>query len=197
MEKIAVANSRNSHKTIITVTRYGNVMGSRGSVIPLFLDQIKKNKPITITDLNMTRFMMDLNEAIDLVLYAFEMGDNGDIFVQKSPAASIDVLVKAILKILDKKNYPITNIGVRHGEKLYETLISAEEYKIATEENNFYRIKSDNRDLNYSKFYENGLISSNASKNANIDYNSNNTRQLTVEELSQILRKLDFFINKF
>ena len=156
MEKVMVAKARtcNEAGTIICGTRYGNVMASRGSVIPLFLRQIFSGMPISITDPSMTRFMMTLNDAIDLVLHAFKSGSNGDIFVQKAPAATIDTLVKALLKVTDKQNHPVEIIGTRHGEKLYEALCSREEMFIAEDQSGYYRIPSDNRDLNYAKFNE-------------------------------------------
>lgn len=190
MEKVIVAKSRNldPNKTVICATRYGNVMASRGSVIPLFLRQIIKDEPITITDPNMTRFMMTLNDAVDLVLHAFENGINGDIFVQKAPAATIDVLVKALLEITSKPKHPVNIIGTRHGEKLYEALCSREEMFVAEDQGGYYRIPSDNRDLNYSKFNEEG------EKDLSIieDYNSHNTERLCVNEMVKLLYKLEF-----
>ncbi|HGU0873797.1 TPA: polysaccharide biosynthesis protein, partial [Escherichia coli] len=158
MEKVIVAKSRNLTHTNTTIccTRYGNVMASRGSVIPLFIRQVVNGEAITITDPNMTRFMMTLDDAVDLVLYAFEHGRNGDIFVQKAPAATIDVLVKALLDIMNEPRHPINVIGTRHGEKQYEALCSREEMFVAQEEGNYYRVPADNRDLNYSKYYEHG-----------------------------------------
>ncbi|HHC6560248.1 TPA: polysaccharide biosynthesis protein [Vibrio parahaemolyticus] len=190
MEKVIVAKSRNvdPDKTVISATRYGNVMASRGSVIPLFLRQIINGQPITITDPNMTRFMMTLNDAVDLVLHAFENGTNGDIFVQKAPAATIDVLVNALLQITDKLGHQVNIIGTRHGEKLYEALCSREEMFVAQDQGNYYRIPSDNRDLNYSKYNEEG------EKDLSLieDYNSHNTERLDVEGMVELLRKLDF-----
>lgn len=190
MEKIIVAKSRNvdSTKTIISATRYGNVMASRGSVIPLFLRQIMSDAPITITDPNMTRFMMTLNDAVDLVLHAFTNGINGDIFVQKAPAATIDVLVKALLKITNKPDHEVNVIGTRHGEKLFEALCSREEMFIAEDQGGYYRIPCDNRDLNYSQYIEKG------EKDLSVveDYNSHNTGRLDVDGMIQLLRKLDF-----
>lgn len=190
MEKVMVAKSRglDDSKTIICGTRYGNVMASRGSVIPLFVNQIKNNKPLTITDIKMTRFMMTLEDAVDLVLHAFEHGKNGDIFVQKAPAATLDVLAKALCQLLDKPDYPIQTIGTRHGEKLYETLLSREERVSATELGNYYRVPPDLRDLNYNKFFEEGDLEISHSE----DYNSHNTHRLNVEEMAQLLLKLDF-----
>ena len=190
MEKVMVAKSRiaKSTNTIICGTRYGNVMASRGSVIPLFLRQIFSESPISITDPAMTRFMMTLNDAVDLVLHAFSNGANGDIFVQKAPAATIDVLVKALLKITDRKNHPIDIIGTRHGEKAYEALCSREEMYVAEDQGGYYRIPSDNRDLNYQKFIDKG----NTKLSVIDDYNSNNTDRLDVEEMVKLLMKLDF-----
>jgi UDP-glucose 4-epimerase len=190
MEKVMVAKSRNvdSSKTVICGTRYGNVMASRGSVIPLFLRQIISGHPITITDPNMTRFMMTLNDAVDLVLHAFEYGTNGDIFVQKAPAATIEVLVKALLNITGKQHHEVNIIGTRHGEKLFEALCSREEMFVAVDQGNYYRIPSDNRDLNYAKYHEVG------EKDLSVveDYNSHNTDRLQVEGMIELLRKLDF-----
>ena len=190
MEKVIVAKSRNlaGTKTTICSTRYGNVMASRGSVIPLFVDQIRAGKPITITDSTMTRFMMTLDDAVDLVLYAFEHGQNGDIFVQKAPAATIEVLAQALLAIMDKPNHEVRMIGTRHGEKLYEALLSREEMLAAQDMGDYYRIPPDLRDLNYSKFVEQG-----DSGIATIeDYNSHNTTRLDVEGMKTLLRKLTF-----
>ena len=188
MEKIAVAKSRDSNSTVICVTRYGNVLASRGSVVPLFVDQIRKGKAITITDPNMTRFMMTLDNAVDLVMYAFENGTSGDIFVQKSPAATIQTLSIALTELLGKRDHPINIIGTRHGEKLYEVLLSREEMTKAEDLVNYYRIPPDLRDLNYRKYVEEGdeRISYNS------DYNSQNTKQLDVEEMKKMLMKLAF-----
>ena len=189
MEKVIVAKSRNAPKgTTICATRYGNVMASRGSVIPLFVRQIIEGLPITITDPNMTRFMMTLDDAVDLVIYAFENGANGDIFVQKAPAASIDVLTKAILSLMKNPGHKVNVIGTRHGEKLYETLCSREEMFVAQDQGGYFRIPSDNRDLNYSQFIEEG--EKDLSKVE--DYNSHNTLQLDVEGMQALLLKLDF-----
>ncbi|EMB8479487.1 polysaccharide biosynthesis protein [Providencia huaxiensis] len=193
MEKVIVAKSRNVNpeKTIISATRYGNVMASRGSVIPLFLRQIIHNQPITITDPNMTRFMMTLNDAVDLVIHAFKNGSNGDIFVQKAPASTIGVLVEALLKITKKPNHEVNIIGTRHGEKLYEALCSREEMFVAQDQGNYYRIPSDNRDLNYSKYHEEGEMDL-----SNIeDYNSHNTERLDVDSMIKLLKKLDFIVD--
>jgi UDP-N-acetylglucosamine 4,6-dehydratase len=190
MEKVIVAKSRNLEHTNTTIccTRYGNVMASRGSVIPLFIRQIIEGSPLTITDPNMTRFMMTLDDAVDLVLHAFQNGSNGDIFVQKAPAATIDVLVKALLDIMDKPNHVVNVIGTRHGEKLYEALCSREEMFIAQEQGEYYRVPADNRDLNYSKFFEEG----DSDLSLIEDYNSHNTERLDVEGMKTLLRKLDF-----
>ena len=190
MEKVMVAKSRtaDSTQTVICGTRYGNVMASRGSVIPLFLRQIFSNKPISITDPSMTRFMMTLGDAVDLVLHAFTHGVNGDIFVQKAPAATIDTLVKALLQITGKDDYPVEIIGTRHGEKLYEALCSREEMFVAQDQTGYYRIPSDERDLNYSKFHEEG------DKDLSLieDYNSHNTELLDVDGMIKLLHKLEF-----
>ncbi len=190
MEKVIVAKSRNINKdkTIICTTRYGNVMASRGSVIPLFLRQILSGNPISITDPNMTRFMMTLDDAVGLVLHAFNNGVNGDIFVQKAPAATIDVLVQALLKITGEKDHAIDVIGTRHGEKLYEVLCSREEMFVAQDQGNYFRIPSDNRDLNYSKYDDEG------EKDLSLieDYNSHNTQRLDVDSMVQLLHKLEF-----
>lgn len=192
MEKVIVAKSRNVNpkKTIISATRYGNVMASRGSgsVIPLFLRQIINGQPITITDPNMTRFMMTLNDAVDLVLHAFNNGENGDIFVQKAPAATIDTLVQALLKITNKLGHQVNIIGTRHGEKLYEALCSREEMFVAQDQGNYYRIPSDNRDLNYSKYHEEGERDLSKIE----DYNSHNTERLDINGMINLLHKLDF-----
>ena len=188
MEKVAVAKSRNSGETVINITRYGNVMASRGSVIPLFMEQIDAGKPITITDPNMTRFMMTLEDAVDLVLFAFEHGQQGEIFVQKAPAATIETLVKALTNLVNKPEYPMQVIGTRHGEKLYEVLLSREEMVGAVDLDNYYRVPPDLRDLNYDKFVEYGQIEiSNA-----VDYNSHNTNHLDISSMQVLLRKLDF-----
>ena len=190
MEKVIVAKSRgcSPDKTIICTTRYGNVMASRGSVIPLFLRQIINCDPITITDPNMTRFMMTLNDAVDLVLHAFKNGTNGDVFVQKAPAATIEVLVEALKQITSKTQLEVNIIGTRHGEKLYEALCSREEMFVAEDQNGYYRIPSDNRDLNYNLYVEEGAKDLSTIE----DYNSHNTARLDVEGMKQLLRKLDF-----
>lgn len=186
MEKIVVAKGRIKSQTMIACTRYGNVMASRGSVIPLFLDQIKNNQPITITDPDMTRFMMSLDEAVDLVLFAFKNGKSGDIFVQKSPASTVDDLAKSLANIMGKPDHEIKVIGTRHGEKLYETLLTKEEMVKAIDLENYYRIPADNRDLNYDKYFEEGAeIITQAN-----EYHSHNTYRLNKEELSNLLMTL-------
>ena len=186
MEKIALAKSRDSNKTEICITRYGNVLATRGSVIPLFLKQISESKPITITNPNMTRFIMSIEQAIDLVFYAFKNGKSGEIFVQKSPSSTIEVLYKAISKILNCENYPFEIIGTRHGEKLYEVLLSKEEMNNAIDEQDYFKLISDFRNLNYEKYTAIGL-----EKEFKEEYNSHNTNQLSVNELCNILKNLD------
>jgi UDP-N-acetylglucosamine 4,6-dehydratase/5-epimerase len=189
MEKVIVAKSRNAPAgTTICATRYGNVMASRGSVIPLFIRQVVNKQPITITDPSMTRFMMTLDDAVDLVLHAFEHGENGDIFVQKAPAATIEVLVTALLEIMGEPAHTVNVIGTRHGEKLFEALCSREEMFVAQEQGEYFRVPADNRDLNYSKFFEEGESDLSSVE----DYNSHNTQRLDVEGMKQLLRKLDF-----
>lgn len=190
MEKVMVAKSRNldQSKTVICGTRYGNVMASRGSVIPLFVDQVRANAPITITDPLMTRFMMTLDDAVDLVLYAFEKGTNGDIFVQKAPAATVQTLVEALLLIMKKPEHEVKVIGTRHGEKLYETLLSREEMAAAIDLGDYFRVPPDLRDLNYSKFVDVGEEKISRGE----DYNSHNTERLDVLKMKQLLLKLDF-----
>jgi UDP-glucose 4-epimerase len=188
MEKVAIAKSRNSRTTVINVTRYGNVMCSRGSVIPLFTTQILASKPITITDPNMTRFMMTLDDALDLVLYAFEHGKPGEIFVQKAPAATIETLAYALNDLLGKSNHEVRVIGTRHGEKLYEALLSREEMAAAEDLGRYYRVPPDLRDLNYSKFVEEGEIKISEA----VDYNSHNTTRLDVPGIKALLMKLRF-----
>ena len=187
MEKVAVAESRNvaEEDTTICLTRYGNVMASRGSVIPLFMEQIKSGNPITITDPNMTRYLMTLEDAVDLVLYAFENGKQGDLFVQKAPASTIEVLAKALLELLGCNN-EIKIIGTRHGEKLYETLCTREEMIKAVDLNGFYQVPADNRDLNYAQYYSEGESSISDIE----DYNSHNTERLTVDGVKELLLKL-------
>ena len=190
MEKVAVAKGRdlNSKSTIICRTRYGNVMASRGSVIPLFLDQIKEGKELTVTNPDMTRFMMTLEDAVDLVIYAFEHGEQGDLFVQKAPAATIGVLAQAV-KELKGVDTPIKNIGTRHGEKLYEVLVTTEEMVNAEDLGNYYRIPADNRDLNYEIYTSSG----NKKLEGTTEYNSHNTERLDVEGMKKLLLKLDLF----
>lgn len=190
MEKVAVAKGRNlrDDQTIICRTRYGNVMASRGSVIPLFCDQIENGKPLTITNPEMTRFMMTLDDAVDLVIYAFEHGNQGDLFVQKAPAATIDVLAKAV-KELKNSDAQIKHIGSRHGEKLYEVLVTKEEMVGAEDLGNYFRIPADNRNLNYAKYENNGDKDLDKVE----DYNSHNTERLDVEGMKKLLLKLDLF----
>ena len=190
MEKVAVAKGRDLRpdQTVICRTRYGNVMASRGSVIPLFCEQIDQNKPLTITNPEMTRFMMTLDDAVDLVIYAFEHGKQGDLFVQKAPAATIDTLAKAV-KELKKSDLPIKCIGTRHGEKLYEVLVTTEEMVNAIDMGDYYRIPADNRNLNYQKYVDKG----NADLEHIQDYNSHNTKRLNIEEMKTLLLKLDLF----
>ncbi|KKX58423.1 polysaccharide biosynthesis protein [Pseudomonas putida] len=190
MEKVMVAKSRGADddKTVICGTRYGNVMASRGSVIPLFIQQIREGKSLTLTDPNMTRFMMTLADAVDLVLYAFEHGNNGDLFVQKAPAATVEVLAKALTQMLNLPEHPIQVIGTRHGEKLYEALLSREEMACAEDRGDYYRVPPDLRDLNYAKFVEQGEEKISRTE----DYNSHNTERLDVEGMKQLLLKLDF-----
>lgn len=190
MEKVAIAKGRNlkEGQTVICRTRYGNVMASRGSVIPLFLQQIKENNPLTITNPEMTRFMMTLDDAVDLVLYAFENGSQGDLFVQKAPAATIEVLAKAIQE-LKNSDVPVNNIGTRHGEKLYEVLVTKEEMENAEDLGNYYKIPADNRNLNYQKYIDVG----NSDLNTIEEYNSHNTKRLDVKGMKELLKKLDLF----
>ncbi|MGY8818134.1 MAG: polysaccharide biosynthesis protein [Pseudomonadales bacterium] len=190
MEKVMVAKSRNLDDTgtVICGTRYGNVMASRGSVIPLFVDQIRAGKPLSITDPNMTRFMMTLADAVDLVLYAFEHGCNGDLFVQKAPAATVEVLAQALTSLLGNPDHPIQVIGTRHGEKLFEALLSREEMACAEDRGEYYRVPPDLRDLNYSKFVEQGEQRISHME----DYNSHNTERLDVQGMKELLLKLNF-----
>ncbi|MEA4936070.1 MAG: polysaccharide biosynthesis protein [Paludibacter sp.] len=189
MEKVAIAKARSlgeNAATTICCTRYGNVMASRGSVIPLWIDQIKAGKEITITDPGMTRYMMTLEDAVDLVLYAFEHGKNGDLFVQKAPATTLDVLAKALTELY-KSPVSIRVIGTRHGEKLYETLVTREEMAKSEDMGNYFRVPADNRDLNYDKYFVEGQ-----EEIANIeDYHSHNTKQLSIEEMKAMLMKLE------
>jgi UDP-N-acetylglucosamine 4,6-dehydratase/5-epimerase len=190
MEKVMVASSRNLEGTrsVLCCTRYGNVMASRGSVIPLFVEQLLGGRPMTITDPNMTRFMMTLEDAVELVLYAFTHGANGDIFVQKAPAATIQTLALALCQVLGRPEHEIRVIGTRHGEKLYEALLSREEMAAAEDQGGYYRVPPDLRDLNYGKFVEQGERRISEAQ----DYNSHNTQRLDVAGMSQLLLKLDF-----
>ncbi len=185
-----VAKSRNvdETKTVICGTRYGNVMASRGSVIPLFVEQIRADKPLTVTDPNMTRFMMTLADAVDLVLYAFENGNNGDLFVQKAPGATVEVLAQALIQIVGKPEHEINIIGTRHGEKLYEALLSREEMICAEDLGDYYRVPPDLRDLNYGKYVDQGEKELSVTE----DYNSHNTQRLDVEGMKELLMKLTF-----
>jgi UDP-glucose 4-epimerase len=193
MEKlmIAKANSCKNNKTTLCATRYGNVMGSRGSVIPLFINLIKKGKPLTITDPEMTRFMMSLEDSVNLVMYALKHANQGDIFIQKAPAATVADIANVINEIFGKK-VKIKIIGTRHGEKLFESLLSREEMFQAKDMGNFYRIPSDNRDLNYAKYFATGQKSISKIK----DYTSHNTKRLNIEELKELLMSLDFIRNE-
>lgn len=187
MEKVTVARSRNldDSKTVFCATRYGNVMASRGSVIPLFIDQIKAGKPLTITDPGMTRFMMTLEDAVDLVLYAFENGKQGDLFVQKAPGATIETLAKALLELYNANN-KIKEIGTRHGEKVYETLVNREDMLKAEDMGDYYRIPADTRDLNYEQYFSEG----NTKEGLVEEYHSHNTHRLDVEGMKELLKKL-------
>jgi UDP-glucose 4-epimerase len=189
MEKVMVAKSRNLSRTdpVLCGTRYGNVMASRGSVIPLFIDQIKAGKPLTLTDPNMTRFMMTLDDAVNLVLYAYEHGKQGDIFIQKAPAATIEVLALA-LKDLYNSNSEIKIIGTRHGEKLYETLLTREEMARGEDLGDYFRVSADTRDLNYANYFVQGQVEVTSFD----DYTSHNTERLDIEKMKRLLFKLDF-----
>ena len=193
MEKVMVAASRNleGSGTVICGTRYGNVMASRGSVIPLFVQQVQQGKQITVTDGAMTRFMMTLSDAVDLVLYAFTHGNNGDMFVQKAPAGTIEVLARAILELMNKPQHPIVVIGSRHGEKLYESLLSREERACAEDLGQYFRVPPDGRDLNYEKFIDQGEARITQALHGE-EYNSQNTERLDVAGMKQLLLKLDF-----
>ena len=191
MEKVIIAKSRNVSSTIICATRYGNVMASRGSVIPLFAKQIVNNVPLTITDPSMTRFMMTLSDAVDLVIFAFENGNSGDIFVQKAPAATIEVLVKAIKELLDASHIKDSIIGTRHGEKLYEVLLSKEEMMVAQDIGNYYKVSPDMRDLNYGKY----IVEGNINTSTFDEYTSHNTERLDVNGMKKLLLKLEFIKN--
>jgi UDP-glucose 4-epimerase len=189
MEKVAIAKGRQlgtNGKTTICCTRYGNVMASRGSVIPLWIDQIKAGKDITITDPDMTRFMMTLDDAVDLVLYAFQYGSNGDLFIQKAPAATLETLSKALIELYQSES-KVRVIGTRHGEKLYESLVTREEMSKAFEMEKYYRIPCDDRDLNYDKYFVEGQEKVNQFE----DYHSHNTRRLNLDEMKRLLMKLD------
>ena len=187
-EKVAVAKSRNSGKTKICCTRYGNVMCSRGSVIPLWIDQIKSGNPITITEPSMTRFIMSLEEAVDLVLFAFEHGENGDLLIQKAPACTIGTQAQAVCELFGGKKEDIKVIGIRHGEKMYETLLTNEECAKAIDMGNFYRVPADNRGLNYDKYFKEG----DEKRNILTEFNSNNTRILNVEETKAKIASLAY-----
>jgi UDP-glucose 4-epimerase len=192
MEKVMVATSRNldDSATVVCCTRYGNVMASRGSVIPLFVDQVLANEQITITDPSMTRFMMTLTDAVSLVLYAFEHGNNGDIFVQKAPAASIETLVQSVTALMGKPDHPVRIIGTRHGEKLFEALLSREEVARAEDMGDYFRIPADGRDLNYGKFIDSGEPRLTQTTHGE-DYNSHNTIRLDVQGMTKLLLKLE------
>ena len=187
MEKVMIAKSRNldASKAIFCGTRYGNVMASRGSVIPLFIDQIKNNKPITITSSQMTRFMMTLDHAVELVLFAFKNGNNGDLFVQKSPAATIKTLAEALKELYDS-SAEVDEIGIRHGEKMYETLVTKEEMMKAEDLGNYFKVRADNRDLNYEKYFSKGIDNNKKLE----EYNSDTTQQLDVNSMKQLLMEL-------
>lgn len=187
-EKVAIAKSRNSGKTKICCTRYGNVMCSRGSVIPLWIDQIKNGNPITITEPSMTRFIMSLEEAVDLVLFAFEHGENGDLLIQKAPACTIETQAQAVCELFGGKKEDIKVIGIRHGEKMYETLLTNEECAKAIDMGNFYRVPADNRGLNYDKYFKEG----DEKRNTLTEFNSNNTRILNVEETKAKIASLAY-----
>ena len=187
-EKIAVARSRNSGRTKICCTRYGNVMCSRGSVIPLWIDQIRKGQPITVTEPSMTRFIMSLEEAVDLVLFAFEHGENGDLLIQKAPACTIGTQARAVCELFGGKPEDIKVIGIRHGEKMYETLLTNEECAKAVDMGNFYRVPADNRGLNYDKYFKEG----DETRNTLTEFNSNNTRMLNVEETKAKIAALSY-----
>ena len=187
-EKVAVAKSRMSGKTKICCTRYGNVMCSRGSVIPLWIDQIRNGNPITLTEPSMTRFIMSLEEAVDLVLFAFEHGENGDLLIQKAPACTIQTQAEAVCELFGGKKEDIKVIGIRHGEKMYETLLTNEECAKAVDMGNFYRVPADNRGLNYDKYFKEG----DEKRNTLTEFNSNNTRRLTLEETKAKIASLSY-----
>ena len=190
MEKVMVAKARSalSTKTTICGTRYGNVLASRGSVIPLFVDQVLRGDPVTLTDPNMTRFVMTLPESVDLVLHAFTEGKGGDLFVQKAPAATVETLAQAVMDVLGRPNHPIRIMGTRHGEKLYEALLSREEMAIALDQGRYYRVPPDNRDLNYAVFEDKGEPRLSGAQ----DYNSHNTERLERGGMAEILKSLDY-----
>lgn len=187
-EKVAVAKSRNSGKTKICCTRYGNVMCSRGSVIPLWIEQIKDGQPVTLTEPKMTRFIMSLDEAVDLVLFAFEHGENGDLLIQKAPACTIRTQAEAVCELFGGKKEDIRVIGIRHGEKMYETLLTNEECAKAVDMGNFYRVPADNRGLNYDKYFKEG----DEKRNVLTEFNSNNTRMLNLEETKAKIASLKY-----
>ena len=191
MEKNVIARSRQLEEgdTVLCLTRYGNVMASRGSVIPLFVEQIENDQPLTVTNPEMTRFMMTLDEAVELVLFAFEHGNQGDLFVQKAPAATIDTLAKAVVALKGNENTKIVNIGTRHGEKLYEVLVTKEDMVKAQDLGDYYRIPADNRDLNYDRYINKG----NDRLNEVEEYNSHNTQRLDIEGMKKLLKKLEMF----
>ncbi len=191
MEKNVIARSRQLQKgdTVLCLTRYGNVMASRGSVIPLFVEQIENNQPVTVTNPDMTRYMMTLDEAVELVLFAFENGNQGDLFVQKAPAATIGTLAQAVVELKGNKDTKIVNIGTRHGEKLYEVLVTKEDMVKAEDLGDYYRIPADNRDLNYDRYIEKGTKKLDEGK----EYNSHNTKRLDVDGMKKLLKKLDMF----
>ena len=187
-EKVAIAKSRMSGKTKICCTRYGNVMCSRGSVIPLWIDQIKSGNPITVTEPNMTRFIMSLEEAVDLVLFAFEHGENGDLLIKKAPACTIQTQAEAVCQLFGGKKEEIKVIGIRHGEKMYETLLTNEECAKAIDMGDFYRVPADNRGLNYDKYFKEG----NEHRNTLTEFNSNNTRRLNLQETVDTIKSLSY-----
>jgi UDP-glucose 4-epimerase len=193
MEKVAVAKSRvaSEYGMTVCVTRYGNVMASRGSVIPLFIDQLRQGKPLTITDSNMTRFMMSLDDAVDLVVYAFKHGKSGDLFVQKAPATTIGILAEAVKRVF-KSDVPVNIIGTRHGEKLHETLLTREEHLKAIDIPDYFRVPADNRDINYGLYVNEG----DGSLQPIEDYNSGNTKRLTLEEMEAMLRELPYVVDE-
>jgi len=191
MEKIIIASSRITNSTVFCCTRYGNVMASRGSVIPLFIKQAKENKTLTVTDPAMTRYLMSLDESVDLVLFAFQNGNPGDIFVQKAPASTVGDLAQAIIELFNSKS-KVGIIGTRHGEKLYETLLSREEMVKAQDMGNYYRVPSDNRDLNYDSYFVEGKVETSARE----DYTSHNTNILPIPEIKKLLLKLDYVQNE-